>query len=53
MAAQSTVDREFGILVTSQDNHPKFVLSLDPVKMKRESGVCQMNLFTFLEEGLP
>jgi len=51
MAEESTMDREFGALEAITDNHPKVVLSMDPVMIKRESGVKHQNLIDFLETG--
>ena len=48
MPDKKTIEREFSVLESISDNHPKFVISLDPLTIKRESGVCHMNLYDFL-----
>jgi predicted AAA+ superfamily ATPase len=53
MSGMDTAEREFGALETIPDNHPKYVISLDPILFKRESGVKHLNLMRFLENGLP
>jgi predicted AAA+ superfamily ATPase len=52
MPEKETVEREFGVLETIPDNHPKYVLSLDPIPIKRESGVKHLNLINFLQTGM-
>jgi predicted AAA+ superfamily ATPase len=52
MPEKATVEREFGVLETIPDNHPKYVLSLDPIHIKRESGVKHLNLIRFLQHGI-
>jgi predicted AAA+ superfamily ATPase len=51
MPEKETVEREFGVLEAIADNHPKVVLSLDSIQIKRESGVKHQNLIHFLENG--
>ena len=52
MPDKSTVEREFSVLESISDNHPKYVISLDSLIIKRESGVCHINLYDFLLNGL-
>ena len=52
MPDEATREREFGVLEAITDNHPKYVLSLDPIGVKRESGVKHVNLLRFLRHGL-
>lgn len=52
MSDQKTIDREFSVLEKISDNHPKYVISMDPIIIKRESGVKHINLLHFLEYGL-
>jgi len=47
-----TVQREFSVLESIRDNHPKFVISLDPLQVIRESGVKHIYLYDFLLKGL-
>ena len=47
-----TMDREFSVLESIKDNYPKYVMSMDPLLIKRESGVKHINLFEFLLNGL-
>jgi predicted AAA+ superfamily ATPase len=47
-----TADREFSVLESIKDNHPKYVMSMDPLLIKRKSGVKHINLFNFLLTGL-
>jgi predicted AAA+ superfamily ATPase len=47
-----TADREFSVLESIKDNHPKYVMSMDPLLIKRKSGVKHINLFNFLLNGL-
>jgi predicted AAA+ superfamily ATPase len=52
MPDRETVEREFSVLEEIKDNHPKYVISMDPIHIKRESGIKHLNLMTFLEWGL-
>ena len=51
MADRETVEREFRVLEEIKDNHPKYVISMDPILIKRESGIKHINLMTFFERG--
>jgi uncharacterized protein len=48
MSTKETVEREFSVLESVRDNHPKYVISMDKITLKRESGVKHINLFDFL-----
>lgn len=48
MPTTETRKREFGALLDIPDNHPKFVLSLDPVDMSTD-GITHLNLREFLK----
>ncbi|NLE69299.1 MAG: ATP-binding protein [Clostridiales bacterium] len=48
LADSDTVEREFGVYRQVQDNHPKYVLSMDPVDFSRE-GILHRNIVDFLE----
>ena len=48
MQNPETAEREFSALESVRDNHPKYVISMDPVVFKRKSGVKHINLFDFL-----
>jgi predicted AAA+ superfamily ATPase len=50
MPDSSTRDREFGNLLAIPDNHPKLVVSLDPL-VADDRGVKHLPLRTFLREG--
>ena len=50
MPSQKTRDREFGALLDIPDNHPKFVLSMDPVDMSVD-GIKHVNIRNFLKNG--
>ena len=50
MPSQKTRDREFGALLGIPDNHPKFVLSMDPVDMSVD-GIKHFNIRNFLKNG--
>ena len=50
MPSQKTRDREFGALLDIPDNHPKFVLSMDPVDMSVD-GIKHVNIRNFLKTG--
>ena len=52
MPTVETQEREFSVLEKIADNHPKYVISLDPLVIKRESGVKHINLVKFLQKGL-
>ena len=52
MSDPKTVEREFSVLEAIRDNYPKFVISLDPLKINRESGIEHINLYDFLLDGL-
>ncbi len=48
MIDDKTIDREFSVLESIKDNHPKYVISLNPLTIKRISGVKHINLYDFL-----
>jgi len=48
MPDSKTIEREFSVLETIKDNHPKYVISLDSLLIKRESGIKHINLYDFL-----
>ena len=52
MPSKDTQEREFSVLEQISDNHPKYVISLDPLLIKRESGVKHIKLIDFLQKGL-
>lgn len=47
MPSKETRNREFGALLEIPDNHPKFVLSMDPVDMSAD-GITHLNVRDFL-----
>lgn len=47
LADPATVEREFGILEAIPDNHPKTVVSMDPIARGR-NGIEQVNIVDFL-----
>ena len=47
VADESTRTREFGNLLRISDNHPKFVVSLDPIRAD-EKGIRHLGLREFL-----
>ena len=52
MNTPQTITREFAVLESIRDNYPKFVISLDPLQIRRESGIKHINLYDFLLKGL-
>ncbi len=52
MVDEKTIEREFSVLESIQDNFPKFVISLDPLEIKRPSGIKHLNLYDFLLNGI-
>jgi len=52
MPTIETQEREFSVLESIKDNYPKYVLSLDPLSVKRDSGIKHINLLYFLQHGL-
>ncbi len=52
MPESTTRAREFGNLLSIRDNHPKYVVSLDPFQSD-ERGVRHLALRAFLRDGLP
>ena len=44
---ESTMEREFGALKSIEDNHPKYILSLDKMDLSRD-GIIHLNLIDFL-----
>ena len=50
MADPATREREFGSLLAVQDNHPKAVVSLDPL-LSPEKGIEHLSLRAFLRDG--
>lgn len=53
LTTQDTIDREYGVLEQIPDNHPKLVLSLDPVKPLERSGIRWRNIVDFLLSDNP
>jgi len=49
LADEATVEREFGVLESIPDNHPKTVVSMDPVSRSR-NGIEHVNIVDFLLE---
>lgn len=49
LSHESTIEREFGALEAIQDNHPKYVLSLDPIQRDR-GGIKNLNIVDWLCE---
>lgn len=49
LAGEDTVEREFGVLETLPDNHPKVVVSMDPVSRSR-NGIRHQHIVDFLME---
>ena len=47
LAAQSTIEREFGAFRPITDASPKYVISLDPFDLSRD-GIAHMNILDFL-----
>lgn len=48
MSTQNIIDREFSSLEKIEDNHPKVVLSMDPLHIKRETGIQHVHIIDFL-----
>lgn len=49
LADEATVEREFGVLESIPDNHPKTVVSMEPVSRSR-NGIEHVNIVDFLME---
>ena len=49
LAEQTTIEREFSALEKIEDNHPKFVLSMDKINRSR-NGIKNQNIIDFLLE---
>ena len=47
LASEETIEREFGVYKSIQDNYPKYVISLDEFNMSRD-GVKHQNIRDFL-----
>ena len=47
LAAEETIQREFGVYSAIPDNYPKYVLSLDEFDMSRD-GIIHKNIRDFL-----
>lgn len=52
LSHELTVEREFGALEAVHDNHPKYVLSLDPIQRNR-NGIKNLNIADWLCEEDP
>ncbi|MBB1586525.1 MAG: ATP-binding protein [Propionibacterium sp.] len=50
LADEATVEREFGVLESIPDNHPKTMVSMDPVSRSR-NGIEHVNIVDFLMEA--
>jgi predicted AAA+ superfamily ATPase len=48
LASPETVEREFGALEKIKDNHPKFVISMDPIPYPGRNGIIWRKLDQFL-----
>ncbi len=49
LADDKTIDREFGNLMKTNDNYPKYVISMDPLSSPREHlGITHLSLRQFL-----
>jgi len=44
---RKTEEREFSVLESIQDNHPKYVLSMDPI-LRNRSGIVHKHITDFL-----
>jgi len=51
MIDKKTIEREFSVLESINDNFPKYVISLDPLEIKRSSGIKHLNIYDFLLKG--
>lgn len=52
IADHSTYEREFGALKTIKDNHPKYVVSMNPLNSRsNEDGIIHLHLRRFLTKG--
>lgn len=51
MPTADTRTREFGVLEEVRDNHPKLVLSLDPVAVEHPGGIRHAHVVDFLMES--
>jgi predicted AAA+ superfamily ATPase len=51
MPTADTREREFVVLEDVRDNHPKLVLSLDPVAVEHPGGIRHAHIVDFLMEG--
>ena len=47
LAAQETIDREFGVYDSIRDNYPKYVVTMDEINMSR-NGIKHRNICDFL-----
>ena len=50
LAAEETIQREFGVYNEITDNYPKYVLSLDEFDMSR-NGIIHKNIRDFLTDS--
>ncbi len=50
LASPETEEREFSVLESIKDNHPKYVLSMDPIQRDR-SGIIHLHITDFLLEA--
>ncbi len=49
---EHTREREFGNLLPIKDNHPKYVISLDPVTIGSYKGIVPLHLRDFLKRNI-
>lgn len=52
LSEETTREREFGNLLAIADNHPKYVVSMDPL-LQDDRGVKHLGLRAFLRDGVP
>ncbi len=49
LASESTIKREFAPFYKLEDNHPKYLVSMDPITLDRD-GIKHMNIIEFLKQ---
>jgi uncharacterized protein len=50
MSGNETINREFGALEKINDNHPKFVVSMDDIQIHKQNGIIHRKIWDFVYE---
>ena len=49
LSSEKTINREFGSFKNIKDNYPKYVVSMDDIKISHSEGIRHENIWTFIK----